>query len=125
MFKVFLLCLGLHLFADYTLQGVLAQMKQASWWRKQTDDPLYKNAWFCALLCHSVYWVLVTFAPIIYLWEEHWYWLLVVLSLNVAIHASIDDLKANAHKINLCTDQFLHLLQIVLTIWVAALAALR
>lgn len=123
MFKIFLFCLGLHLFADYTLQGVLAQMKQVSWWRKQTDDPMYKHDWACAMFCHALYWTLVTFAPVIYLWPGSSIKLAVLLALNTAAHFAIDTLKANSHQLNLWHDQAFHLLQIGLTM--LSLAAAR
>ena len=116
MFKIFLFCLGLHLFADYTLQGWLAQAKCVSWWRQNAPDPLYKHDWSCALLCHSVYWTLVTFAPGIYLWPGSSIKLAVLLALNTAAHFAIDTLKANCHQLNLWQDQACHLIQICLTI---------
>ena len=112
MFKIFLLCLGLHFFADYTLQGCLAQLKCKSWWQKNYPEELYKNDWFCALYCHAVYWTLVTFAPIIYLWAFSGVALAILLVTNVFFHAAVDDLKANHRRISLLSDQFLHLLQI-------------
>lgn len=126
MFKIFLMCLGLHLFADYTLQGILAQMKQVSWWRKQTDDPMYKHDWACAMFCHALYWTLVTFAPVIYLWHESTILLAVLLGLNVTAHFAIDDLKANGHQLNLWQDQVLHLMQVGGTVlWLSVLGAAR
>ena len=35
--------------------------------------------------------------------------------VNAAIHAIIDDLKANKKKINLVIDQSLHIIQILIT----------
>ena len=121
MFKIFLMCLGLHFFVDYTLQGWLAQAKCRSWWEENYPQELYRHDWICALFCHSLYWTLFTFAPIIYLWDSPSSGLAVLLTGNFAIHAITDDMKANARKISLCTDQLVHLGQIVLTIWVAAL----
>ena len=37
--------------------------------------------------------------------------------LNVIIHGVIDDTKANKFKINLITDQMIHLVQIIVT-WI-------
>jgi len=115
MFKIFLLCLGLHFFADYTLQGWLAQAKCTAWWEKNAPDPLYRCDWSCALLCHAVYWTLVTYAPLIWLWPGHTAKLAVLLFLNIIAHCAIDDLKANRHHINLWHDQALHVLQIAMT----------
>ena len=35
--------------------------------------------------------------------------------INAAIHGYVDHLKANRHKINLVTDQLVHLAQILVT----------
>jgi hypothetical protein len=35
--------------------------------------------------------------------------------VNAAIHGYVDHLKANQHKINLVTDQLVHLAQILVT----------
>lgn len=112
MFKVFLLCVGLHLFADFTLQGWLASAKCVSWWKKNAPDPLYKHDWACALLCHAIYWTHVTFAPVIYLWSGSDTKLAILLTLNILVHYAIDDLKANRHQFNLWVDQTLHFMQI-------------
>ena len=47
-----------------------------------------------------------------------WFWLAV--PVNIAVHAVVDDLKANRHKINLWHDQLFHLGQILITwgLWV-------
>jgi hypothetical protein len=39
----------------------------------------------------------------------------IVLVINTILHAFIDDLKCNKKKINLITDQALHIIQIALT----------
>ena len=39
----------------------------------------------------------------------------VIFVVNLAVHAYVDNLKANKHKINLWQDQLIHLAQIILT----------
>jgi hypothetical protein len=40
-----------------------------------------------------------------------------MLVINAAVHAFIDDLKANVRVINLWTDQTIHMVQIAYTFW--------
>ncbi len=42
-------------------------------------------------------------------------WLWLAYPVNTLIHMYIDDLKANRHKINLITDQLIHIFQITVT----------
>ena len=102
-----------HLITDYTLQGWLADGKQKSWWVKmfggKTHDK-YKYDYIAALVCHSLYWAIAICIP---LWSSPYLFAAVVS--NTIIHAVIDDLKANRHKINLVQDQLLHLTQLIIT----------
>ena len=74
MVKLFLLSILLHLVADYTLQGCLANLKQRDWWTKmiakEVDSALGKNPsagkywhlfrhdYICGLVCHALSWTL-------------------------------------------------------------------
>ena len=121
--QMILLTLLLHLIADYTLQGCLANLKQRSWWieeGKKHDMTMqeiakYKNDYKCGLLCHSLYWTLVTLFPIIFLSDLSWAVVSLIVLVNTAVHYEVDDMKANQGKLTLWQDQGLHLLQIVLT----------
>jgi len=42
-------------------------------------------------------------------------WMVYFIPANTLIHAIVDDLKANKHKINLIQDQTIHFMQILLT----------
>lgn len=117
--KVFYLMVLLHFVADYTLQGCLANLKQKGWWiaeceKHGVDFRKYKDDYICGLVCHSMYWTLLTFAPLLWLCESQTICAGIIV-INTALHAVIDDLKANKLKINLVEDQFLHFAQIVLT----------
>ena len=118
--KLFLFMVLLHLFADFTLQGVLADLKQRSWWRAQcqrhgVSSNLYDYDHICGLVCHSLYWTLLTFSPLIFLMSST-IQALVIVAINTVIHAVTDNAKANKHKINLIQDQLLHLAQIAFTV---------
>lgn len=107
--KIILLMILGHLVSDYTLQGWLADAKQVSWWRRQTSDPKYRHDWLAGLVCHSLYWSILTFLPLYSL--GCWPW---IVASNAAIHAVIDHAKANSRIINLWQDQALHLVQILI-----------
>jgi hypothetical protein len=118
--KLFLLMLLLHFVADYTLQGCLANMKQKSWWIEQCknhgfDFAKYKYDYVCSLICHALYWTLITFAPIIFFSDLSDISITTIVIGNMTIHAVIDHIKANKFKINLIVDQLLHLAQIFVT----------
>lgn len=122
--KIILLMILGHLIADYTLQGCLAKMKQKAWWKEMLNDikperrHKYHHDYIVALVCHALYWSLLAFLPL----YNSPVWASVVL-VNAALHAVIDDLKANRNAINLCQDQLLHLAQIVVTYLVLGAAS--
>ena len=52
---VFVAVIFCHIVDDYYLQGILASMKQKTWWPKQEGyRDLYKNDYKMALFIHSV-----------------------------------------------------------------------
>lgn len=103
-----------HIVDDYYLQGVLAKMKQKSFW--ENADNLYKGDYITALQMHALSWTFMIMLPIAFnlAFRINWfYWCAFVI--NFAIHAITDHLKANKKKISLCIDQTIHLLQILIT----------
>ena len=110
-----------HIVDDYYLQkaGSLAFLKQKDWWKENAPDSMYKYDYIVALIMHSFSWAFsITLLPLVYsvITGRGGYSLIIfILILNVALHAIIDDLKANHKEINLIQDQCLHLLQIVIT----------
>jgi len=133
--KLFLLTLLLHFISDFTLQGLLGNLKWKDWWmrecnRMEKEQTLewgsakatfrkYRFDYICGMICHCLYWTLFTFAPII--WGMNNSWLIVALVVtNAAFHYVVDDLKANRWRLNLCQDQLLHLVQITATIFIFA-----
>ena len=106
----------MHIVDDYYLQGILANMKQRSWWRKQEGyKNLYKNDYKMALLMHSMSWSIMILLPSIILLNVPSYFLLGAFIINTLIHYYVDDLKANKQQINLMVDQFVHLCQVGMT----------
>jgi len=141
--NLFWLCMLLHLIADYNLQGILADLKQKSWWKKKVKEVFgkkppntsfppgtetegyiilptwYDNDWIAGLLCHALMWSLVTYLPIMFLVGHFWFSGIIIV--NTLIHALIDHSKCNKlGTLNLCQDQVLHLHQIILTVGVVA-----
>ena len=110
-----------HVFADYSLQGILASMKQKDWWFSQENmQRKYRNDYKAVLIAHAFEWAFVVMLPIFCKlcgdhtgWEVLFY--LILLSINTYLHAYIDDLKANKKTINLIQDQVFHMGQIFVT----------
>ena len=111
---IFLTMIFLHIVDDYYLQGILAQMKQKKFWKEQAPDELYKYDYIWALIMHAFSWTFMIMLPLIFVSpiSPAFYVMFVV---NLAVHAYVDNLKANKHKINLWQDQLIHLAQIILT----------
>lgn len=110
---VLFLMLFLHIVDDYYLQGILASMKQKSWWQKNAPDDLYKKDYIVALICHSFSWAFLTTLPL-YLFGITNIFVYIMFFINWIGHAVIDDLKANKKKINLIQDQSIHVIQIII-----------
>lgn len=118
MSKLFVLLLMIfcHIVDDYYLQGILANLKQKKWWKNNAPDKLYKFDWIVALILHSFSWSFLIMLPVaLYLRFDVGLVFLMVLSVNTAIHAIVDHLKANLFIINLITDQSIHIFQIFVT----------
>lgn len=113
-----------HIVDDFYLQGILAKMKQKAWWRDNASDKIYKYDYIIALIIHALSWAIVITVPILFAsaWQPHWA-VYLMLGVNLAIHAVVDDLKANKRKINLIADQSIHFVPIIVTwcIWAFAL----
>lgn len=116
--KIFILLamIFLHIIDDYKLQGILASMKQKKWWEEQKEyKSLYKYDYVPALIEHSFSWTFMIMLPIAFALNFNIGWWAIAYIVNMVIHAFVDDLKANRFKINLVTDQTIHIVQIVVT----------
>ena len=118
-----LIMLFLHLVADYNLQGILASMKQKSYWDEVNANAggKYKNDYKISLIEHAFSWTFMIMLPYMIFviknnMDAKYAMIYVVLfMLNWAVHTYVDDLKANKMKINLVTDQLIHVVQILIT----------
>jgi hypothetical protein len=116
---ILLAMIFMHIVDDYYLQGVLAKMKQRSWWKENAPDEMYEDDWLVALIMHAFSWTFCIMLPI-FLAVDFYIngYTLLLFGANVVVHAITDHFKANAKKINLVTDQTIHIMQILITlIW--------
>ena len=105
-----------HVVDDYALQGILASMKQKGWWKKNSPDAMYRHDYLMALAMHSFSWAFMIMLPLTaYSLIVDGVWFPWLYAIHGAIHFYVDDLKANKRKINLCADQIIHILQIIIT----------
>lgn len=113
-----------HIIDDYYLQGMLASMKQQSWWKKncpsQLYDKYYKHDYIMALMEHAFSWTVMIHIPIIvYVYVKSIQINLIIFAIlffiNWIIHAMTDNAKANFYSINLIQDQTIHIVQIMMT----------
>ena len=107
----------LHIVDDFKLQqGLLCNLKQKNWWKNQSEyKDMYKYDYIPALILHAFSWTFMIMFPIALKLNFELGWLLLMYPINTIIHGLIDHLKANLLKINLVTDQTLHILQIIST----------
>lgn len=116
-----------HIIADFNIQGILAQMKQKSFYDQyRYRVNLYRYDHIVALLMHSFSWTFMIHIPgIMYLilmgkwsmFENEWTVYLIFFIVHMIIHALTDHAKANWYLINLVMDQTIHILQIII-IWI-------
>ena len=117
---ILLAMIFLHIVDDYYLQGILAKLKQKSWWEENAPDPLYKHDYIVALMEHAFSWTFMIMLPVgIYtiFYDKSIVFIIIMFLINWIIHSIVDHLKANVKVINLVTDQVIHILQIIVT-WV-------
>lgn len=115
---VLLLCMIFcHIVDDYYFQGLLANLKQKSFWEMNAPDKMYEYDYIMALLMHSLSWSFMVMLPLFVHFDFDPPVLFFVLyAVNTAVHAIVDDLKANKRQINLITDQGIHIAQILATL---------
>ena len=114
---VFVWMLFMHVLDDYRLQGILASMKQKSWWKKQDGyTPFYEWDYLPALFCHSISWSFMIMLPLAVYYSFNVNGVFIsTFIVNALWHAVMDNTKANLKTTNLVIDQLFHLLQIVTT----------
>lgn len=115
--KVLLFMIFLHIIDDFCLQkATLCDLKQKKMWNEKAPDPMYRFDYIVALIMHSFSWSFMIMIPFLKVEENITFTAIFVL--NVLIHSFVDDLKANKSKINLITDQTIHICQIIITYFI-------
>ena len=119
-FIVLFIMLFLHIVDDYYLQGVLAKLKQKSWWKEYYPDNLYKNDYKIALIEHAFSWSFMVMLPMFVLYFTDLsrpFFIITAICFvnNIIIHAYVDHQKANKLNINLIVDQSIHIGYVILT----------
>ena len=113
---ILLLMIFAHIIDDFCLQGWLASAKQRDYWIKNAPAKMYRYDYICALIIHGFSWTFMMMLPIAFVLNfEIDLSFLAIFFINLVIHAVTDDIKANLKKINLITDQSIHVLQILIT----------
>lgn len=103
-----------HVVDDYYLQGILANMKQQSWWKKNVPNKMYEHDFIVALIVHAFSWSFMISVPVFFV-NKNYIFICFMIIVNMFLHALIDDLKSNKRKINLIQDQVTHFFQILVT----------
>ena len=113
---VLILMLLAHFFADFHLQGILADMKQEQWWEQQERyNSKNKYDYLAALVIHSAEWTLWMMMPLMLLSHIDLGVFLLLAAFNMVVHSLTDNIKANYKDISLVQDQVIHLAQIAFT----------
>ena len=115
--------IALHIFADFHLQGILADLKQKRWWLENVFDKgfnhRYDKDYLAALAIHGLEWSILVHVPFLIMmcylyYPENPIILFGSVLIQAVLHAVIDDLKCNRFKLNLIQDQALHFVQIMI-----------
>lgn len=114
-FYILLCMIFMHTVDDYYLQGILASMKQRSWWKENAPQEMYKNDYLPALIAHSFSWAFMVLLPLAFSLKNLNFSFFILFFINMIGHAIVDNEKANRKTINLCEDQLVHLIQIILS----------
>ena len=114
-FYILLCMIFMHIVDDYYLQGILASMKQRSWWKENAPQEKYKYDYLPALIAHSFSWAFMVLLPLALSLKNLDFSFFILFFINMIGHAIVDNEKANRKTINLCEDQLVHLIQIVLS----------
>ena len=128
---IFILMILFHILEDFHLQGILANMKQKSWWQSECnklgikyESSKYKHDHIISLYIHALENSIFITLPLIIdglittlttnpnnsLFIG---WIFIIFS-NTVVHAFIDNFKCNNKGINLIIDQLLHFIFIIL-----------
>ena len=116
--KILLLMILFHIIDDFVLQPVcLSKLKQKDWWVENAPGELYQFDYIVALFIHALSWSIMICVPMMFAKVIPDLSLGVLVLFNTAVHAYVDNQKANEKKISLLRDQLVHFGQIFMT-WI-------
>ena len=76
-----------HIIDDFGLQGIMASMKQKSYWEKTNSDDMYKYDYIAALIMHAFSWSFMIMLPVMLFGDiSRYIW---VFPINITIHEAI------------------------------------
>lgn len=111
-YVLLLMMVLLHVIEDFHMQGIMASMKQKTFW--QEYPKMYSHDWIPVVLLHGMEWATVVALPcILASWFDVSAWFVLTVVAMGLVHAYVDHLKANSLRINLIMDQAVHIVQIV------------
>ena len=128
---IFILMILFHILEDFHLQGILANMKQKSWWQSECnklgieyEPSKYKHDHIISLCIHALENSIFITLPLIIDGLITTFttnpnnclfvgWAFIIFA-NTVVHAIIDNMKCNRKGINLIVDQILHFIFIIL-----------
>ena len=128
---IFIAMILLHILEDFHLQGILANMKQKSWWQSECvklgityESSKYRRDHVVSLIVHALENSIFITLPLIIDSLIATFttnlnnclfigWAFIIFA-NTVVHAFIDNFKCNSKGINLIIDQLLHFIFIVL-----------
>ncbi len=128
---IFIAMVLLHILEDFHLQGILANMKQKSWWQSECvklgityESSKYRRDYVVSLIIHALENSIFITLPLIIDGLIATFttnpnnslfigWVFIIFA-NTVVHAIIDDFKCNSKSINLIVDQILHFIFIIL-----------
>lgn len=128
---IFIAMVLLHILEDFHLQGILANMKQKSWWQSECvklgityESSKYRRDHVVSLIVHALENSIFITLPLIIDGLIATFttnlnnglfigWAFIIFA-NTVVHAIIDDFKCNSKGINLIVDQILHFIFIIL-----------
>ena len=108
----------LHIIDDFVLQPVcLSKLKQKKFWEPYvSENSKYKHDYWAALVIHGLSWSIMIHLPFLFTTHDELTLFGLVIG-HAALHAIVDDEKANRGRINLIVDQTIHFLQIIFS-WI-------
>lgn len=116
--KIVLFMILFHIIDDFVLQPIcLSKLKQKCWWNACcSSNEKYQTDYKCGLVMSAVSWSIMVHIPILIVFPlVNEFILFGSILVNMIIHYYCDDLKVNKFKIDFTKDQFIRIMQIIVT----------